>query len=48
MPNRYAVVDSATNLVTNVCVWDGGTPWDPPSGSYVVQSDTLEIGVLVQ
>jgi len=28
MSNRYAVVNNA-NIVTNVILWDGDTPWTP-------------------
>ncbi len=41
---RYAVVDSTTNIVLNVVLWDGVAPWSPPENTYVIQSDTLEIG----
>ena len=40
----YAVVDGGGNIV-NIVVWDGSSPWSPPVGSNVVQSDgTAEIG----
>jgi len=29
MSNRYAVINNV-NLVTNVVLWDGVTPWTPP------------------
>lgn len=31
---RYAVIDSQTNVVENVIVWDGVSPWTPPAGYY--------------
>jgi hypothetical protein len=30
--NRYALVNIATALVENICVWDGESPWTPPEG----------------
>ncbi len=33
---NYAIIDSATNLVVNVIVWDGKPPWQPPSGCIAV------------
>jgi hypothetical protein len=33
---KYAVISSATNIVENVIVWDGVTPWTPPAGCYTV------------
>lgn len=41
---RYVVVDIETNIVVNVIVWDGVTPWIPPEGTFAVRSDTLNIG----
>lgn len=41
---RWAVVDNATNEVVNVVSWNGESPWTPPEGCRVVQSDTLSIG----
>jgi hypothetical protein len=32
---KYAVISSETNIVENVIVWDGVTPWTPPTGYYV-------------
>lgn len=32
----YAVINSQTNICENVCVWDGATPWSPPTGYYAV------------
>jgi hypothetical protein len=40
---RYAIIDTATRTVTNVCVWNGAD-WTPPEGSIVMQSDTANIG----
>jgi len=43
MDENYAIIDS-TNIVINVCLWDGVTPWQPPEGCIAVQSDTAQIG----
>ena len=32
---RYAIVKSETNIVENIIIWDGITPWTPPDGCYV-------------
>ena len=32
---KYAVINSDTNIVENVIIWDGVTPWTPPVGYYV-------------
>ncbi|CAB4132680.1 hypothetical protein UFOVP255_45 [uncultured Caudovirales phage] len=40
---NYAVINSE-NLVVNVVVWDGVSPWSPPEGCSVIQSDTAGIG----
>lgn len=45
MIQNYCIVDIATNIVVNVCVWDGDTnTWQPPAGTIAVQSDTAGIG----
>lgn len=36
MINNYALVDTATNIITNVIVWDGKPPWYPPDGFIAV------------
>ena len=28
---RYALIDTRTNIVANVIVWDGVTPYTPPA-----------------
>lgn len=30
--SRYAIVNTATTLVENICMWDGETPWTPLDG----------------
>jgi hypothetical protein len=29
---RWAIVNSDDNVVDNLVVWDGTTPWTPPDG----------------
>lgn len=38
----YAIVNNG--IVENVIVWDGETPYTPPEGSIIVQSDVAGIG----
>ena len=33
---NYALIETATSIVTNVIVWDGKTPWRPPDGFIAV------------
>lgn len=45
--SRYALVDNLTQIVVNVCVWDGdASTWQPPSGTTAVEIATMlcEIG----
>ena len=36
--SRYALVDNATQIVINVCVWDGNaSTWQPPAGTTAVE-----------
>ena len=39
---RFAIIDSTSNVVVNICEWDGGE-WLPPFGTFVVQSDRAGI-----
>ena len=32
---KYAVINSETNIVENVIVWDGESHWAPPAGYYI-------------
>ena len=41
---NYAVIDSITNIVVNVILWDGVSKWVPPEGQFVIQSDIAAIG----
>jgi len=35
---RYALVDNATQIVVNVCVWDGNvSTWQPPAETTAVK-----------
>lgn len=44
MNNRYAVVEVATSLVSNVIIWDGISEWAPDEGFIVVASEEAQIG----
>jgi len=33
---KYAVISSETNIVENVIIWDGVSPWTPPAGTSLV------------
>jgi len=33
---NYAIIDTTSNLVVNVIVWDGNPPWQPPDGTIAV------------
>jgi hypothetical protein len=41
---RWAYIETATNIVTNVIEWDGVSDWAPDEGFFVIQSDTANIG----
>jgi hypothetical protein len=42
---RYAIVNSETNVVENVIVWDGETEYEPNEGYIVVPaSEQVSIG----
>ena len=40
---RFAIIDSVTLQVRNTCEWEGAE-WLPPFGTYIVQSDSANIG----
>ena len=40
---RFAIIDSTTLKVVNVCEWEGAE-WLPPFGSFVVQADRAGAG----
>ena len=36
----YAIIKTSTNIVENICVWDGDTNvWQPPSGCYAIPAE---------
>lgn len=39
---RYVIIRDG--VVENVIIWDGVTPYTPPEGCELRQSDTLQIG----
>jgi hypothetical protein len=41
----YAVVYSVDNIVDNVIVLDAGSIWSPPEDHYIVNIDSLEVGI---
>lgn len=41
---RYAVVNEASQEVINVIMWDGESPWKPPTGHFLKKSDEVGIG----
>ena len=41
---NYAVIDSITYIVVNIIVWDGVSPWSPPEGTFIIQTDDAGIG----
>jgi len=41
---NWAVIDSNTNIVVNVVLWDGVSTWSPPEGCIAIQSDVAGIG----
>ena len=43
MSFRYAVVDSTTNKVVNVVLWDGEVEWTPPDNTIAIKSDEAGI-----
>lgn len=40
--NRYAIVKD--NIVIQVIIWDGISPWKNPEGTQLVESDSLNVG----
>lgn len=41
---RYAIVDDATKVILNTCVWDGQPPWTPPQGTTAVNVEEVFCG----
>jgi hypothetical protein len=49
MKNRFAVIDSKHGWIVNIVVWDGDTTkWQPPSGTYAVPLDEVDLSALPQ
>ncbi len=40
---RYAVVDKKSDIVLNIVVWDGKTPWSPPDGCEAKPCDGVHV-----
>lgn len=40
---RFGIVDNQSLKVINVCEWEGAE-WLPPFGTFVVQSDLIDVG----
>ena len=40
----YAVIDTQTNVVVNMVLWNPESTWQPPKGTYLIQSDIAKIG----
>lgn len=41
----YAVINSETNIVENVILWDGESQWQPPANTYVQSLEGTEAGI---
>lgn len=41
---RYAIVDDIAKVVENVIVWDGTSPYTPPTGTTLVNVDAIPCG----
>jgi hypothetical protein len=44
---RHAIVNK-DNIVVNVILWDGESPWKPPVDHFVVQDDNVDSGDIFQ
>lgn len=44
MSNAWCVIEEATGLVVNMILWDGESPFEPPVGCILVQSDSAGMG----
>lgn len=43
--DRYCIIDSGSDTVLNVILWDGVTEYTPPEGTYLVPAnDDVEVG----
>ena len=43
---NYALVNTETNIVENIIVWDGVTEWTPPAGVDVIQLSESEVAYI--
>ena len=41
MTKKYLQIDNASNTVTNIILWDGGSNWTPPEGCTMIDSATI-------
>lgn len=41
---RYAVIDTLTNIVINTILWNPNDAWEFPEDCYVMQSDDAGMG----
>ena len=41
---RWAMIDSGTNIVMNICNWDGDSKWNPPVGIFLIESQLANNG----
>lgn len=42
---RYAIVDGATKVVLNIILWDGVSPYTPPTGTALVGIDGVQCDI---
>lgn len=46
---KWAVINANSNIVENIIVWDGKSPWAPPQGYLCVEcGNEAEIGDIYQ
>lgn len=47
MPENYALINSA-NVVVNIALWDGVTPWTPPDNTIAIRigEQVCDVGYL--
>ncbi len=36
---KHAVIRESDNVVVNIIIWDGASPWEPPEGHRVEEYD---------
>lgn len=43
--DRYCIIETASNLVVNIIIWDGSSEYVPPDGTFLnPATDDVEIG----